>query len=835
MQLKSFQNRVLRDIRAHLARLATERDRRHTAIRQASPETMQVARDYDFPARAWEGEAPYRPAQTGDGEPVPDITVKVPTGGGKTLIACHAIGEIQRLFLRNVRGLVVWMVPSTQIYRQTLSALRERDHPYRVALENTIGVGPDDVKIVQREEPLSTADLARRLTVLLLMLPAANGKTTQALRMYRDAGSYAQFFPGDDDDAGHARLAGTVSNLDTFAHGLLPVRVQTSLANLMRINRPLIVVDEGHKAYSPNARKTILGFNPSLILQLTATPRPQANVLTGASGIDLDREEMVKIPIHVTPARDESDWTETMLRAKNERDRLETAAEQNRQNTGRHIRPICLVQVERTGKDQLASGLIHSEQVKKYLVAHCSVPDEQVAIKSSDKDDIEGIDLLSENSPIRYIITKQALQEGWDCSFAYILVVLTNPTSVTGMTQLLGRVLRQPDAKRTGVPVLNTSRVFSYRARADVLLSSIKNDLEREGLGDLGKRVFADDGEKAAQATAVAPKLRGRYKKYDGRLFLPIFSARRRGRWAPIDYEADILAFVDWDALDGTKIASGINLADKTQESDYLKHLPHQEPEEIEPGDDRAPEVDHLFFARDLTMSVPNAWRAWDLAHQILADLFARHEEGRVHANFVHILEESRKMITGIVDTQCESIFRDRLGRGEIRFRLLEHDMANALRKIRPAQKTDALEVDGGTPAKALMNLYDRHDFNQFERNVAICLEKQAKLLWWHRMATGAGYRIQGWRRHKVHPDFLAARKPRGSETPANIFVIETKGLHLKNEDTDYKKSLFDLCNLHTPISKNWSDLGLGFNEHVFEFRVVYSDEWENTLNGLFE
>lgn len=835
MQLKSFQERVLRDMRAYLARLATERDRRYDALQQTDPGIVQVARVYDFPSRAWEVKASYRSVQTGDGEPVPDVTVKVPTGGGKTLIACHAIGEVQRLFLRNVRGLVVWIVPSTQIYRQTLSALRERDHPYRVALENTLGVGPDDVKIVQREEPLSAADLAGRLTVLLLMLPAANGRTTQVLRMYRDAGSYAQFFPGDDDDAGHERLARTVSNLDKFTHGLLPVRVQTSLANLMRINRPLIVVDEGHKAYSTNARKTILGFNPSLILQLTATPKSQANVLTGASGIDLDREEMVKIPIHVTPAKDESDWTETMLRAKNERDRLETVAEQNRQNTGRYIRPICLIQVERTGKDQRASGFIHSEQVKKYLVAHCAVPEEQVAIKSSDKDDIEGIDLLSENSPIRYIITKQALQEGWDCSFAYILVVLTNPTSVTGMTQLLGRVLRQPDAKRTGAPALNMSRVFSYRTRADALLSSIKSDLEREGLGDLGKRVFTDDGQHPAQAPAVVPKLRKKYKKYDGRLFLPIFSAKRRERWMPIDYEADILAFVDWDVLDGAKIASGINLADKSRESDYLKHLPHQEPEEIAPGDDRTPDIDPLFFARDLAMPVSNAWRAWDLAHEILDNLLARHEEDRVHANFVHILEESRKVITGMIDTQCESIFRDRLEKGEIRFQLLEHDMANALRKIRPTQKTDALEVDGNTPAKGLMNLYDRSDFNQFERNVAICLEKQAKLLWWHRMATGAGYRIQGWRRHKVHPDFLAARKPRSSETPANIFVIETKGLHLKNEDTDYKQSLFDLCNLHTPVSKNWSDLGLGFNEHVFEFRVVYSDEWQNTLNGLFE
>ena len=54
-----------------------------------------------------------------------------------------------------------------------------------------------------------------------------------------------------------------------------------------------------------------------------------------------------------------------------------------------------------------------------------------VAIKTSEKDELKEVDdvggLLSRNAVTRYIITKQALQEGWDCPFAYVLAVLTNP------------------------------------------------------------------------------------------------------------------------------------------------------------------------------------------------------------------------------------------------------------------------------------------------------------------------------------------------------------------------------------------------------------------------
>ena len=97
-----------------------------------------MARDYDFPKRAFTqstNKTTFHPKTNGLHEPLPDIYLKVPTGGGKTLLACHSIDLIQKSFLKKQTGLVLWIVPSTQIYRQTILALKDREHPYRQILD----------------------------------------------------------------------------------------------------------------------------------------------------------------------------------------------------------------------------------------------------------------------------------------------------------------------------------------------------------------------------------------------------------------------------------------------------------------------------------------------------------------------------------------------------------------------------------------------------------------------------------------------------------------------------------------------------------------------------
>ena len=256
--------------------------------------------------------------------------------------------------------------------------------------------------------------------------------------------------------------------------------------------KPIIIIDEGHKAYSENARNAVNNFNPSFVLELSATPPPKSNELVSITGRELHEEEMIKLDIHLIN-KTSLKWQDTMLASLEKLNELDEKAKIYDANTGNYIRPLCLIQVERTGKDQRDNKYIHAEDVKEFLIKKCNVPAEQIAIKSSEKDDIEGIDLFANDCDIRFIITKQALQEGWDFSYAYILTILTNPSSATGITQLVGRILRQPYAKKTTIKLLDECYVFTYKQNANKLVREIKTGLETEGLGDITGRIVSDE------------------------------------------------------------------------------------------------------------------------------------------------------------------------------------------------------------------------------------------------------------------------------------------------------------------------------------------------------
>ena len=479
MELKEYQHRALAEIRRYLGHLTDWRKRADD-----HPEF-----EIDFPNKAWEKAGALRtyfPRKNGLGQLLPAFCLKVPTGGGKTLLAVKTIDLVNTIYRKRYTGLVLWIVPTTQIYRQTIRQLKDRDHPYRQHLDMASG---GHTMIVEKTDRFTPQDITHNLVVFMLMLPSANRKTKETLRLFKDSGGFTDFFPPEDDLTGQEALLERVANLDTYEteSGFWGRQIKTSLGNTLRLLSPLIILDEGHKAYSEGAQDTLRGFNPCLIVELSATP-VQSNVLVEITGQELHREEMIKLDLHVVN-KASPDWRDTLLACYNKRCLLEAKAKEHAANTGEYIRPICLIQVERTGRDQEGGKFIHSEQVREHLVKILGVPAEQVAVKTSEKDELKEADdiggLLSHNCPIRYIITKQALQEGWDCSFAYVLAILTNPSSKNALIQLVGRILRQPYARKTGIRELDESYVFCFQQRANLLLDSIRTGFAQEGLGDL--------------------------------------------------------------------------------------------------------------------------------------------------------------------------------------------------------------------------------------------------------------------------------------------------------------------------------------------------------------
>ena len=836
MKLKIYQEKVIKELRAYLLALS-EAKKESEELAELKP---HLAKHIDYPKEAWEkstGRVRYSSKTNGLNEPLPDIYLKVPTGGGKTLIACHAIDTIHKIYLKKQTGVVLWIVPSTQIYRQTISALKDRSHPYRQILDFSSG---GRTLIREKTELFNRLDVDEHLIVLMLMLPSANRQNKETLKVFRDQGGFTGFFPREDDFEGHKKLKELIPNLDCFQDdsAIFNTQVKTSLGNTLKTLHPLVIIDEGHRAYGELARNTIKGFNPSFILELSATPPPNSNELVNITGRELHEEEMIKLDIHLTN-KTSLDWQDTLLASFEKRYELERIAIEYEGNTGEYIRPICLIQVERTGKDQRASGLIHAEDAKEFLIKKCNLPENQIAIKSSEKDDIEGIDLLGKSCEIRYIITKQALQEGWDCSFAYILTALTNPSSATGITQLVGRILRQPFARKTKIKALDECYVVTFRQSAANLVKEIKSGLEEEGLGDIAGRIVTDEsGITPGFVKERDIQYRSGFKKFEGKIYLPKFVVQEKESWRDLNFEADILREIDWEKINIDEL-QGLSLQNKiNKEQEIILGLGAEEKELVkETGRTEksgAMEIDKVFLTRQICDIIPNPWHCFQIGDKAIKLLLSKNTPDNVAVNFVFIIEELKKLLEKERNRLAEEIFRYKIEKKHICFFLITDKGGFVLPsriKVNCATKPVHKNI---TYRKSFSENPPNQYSNNTEKSVAICLDGQEKFLWWYRNMSRQDYHIQGWKPNKSYPDFIVADKTESTDDYGNVFILETKGIHLKNEDTKYKQDVFSLCN-ELGAKKTWKELFDEFADKNLEFQVIFEDEWQNKISRIME
>lgn len=839
MRLKHYQEKVIKALKDYLGELDIARNE-YEEMLAIKP---NLAKHINFPKDAWEkstGKTIYHSKTNSLNEPLPDIYLKVPTGGGKTLLACHSIDLIQKSYLKKQTGLILWIVPSTQIYRQTILALKDREHPYRQILDISSG---GRTLIKEKTEVFNRLDVEENLMVLMLMLPSANRQNKETLKVFRDAGGYTDFFPAEDNYPAQEELLKRITNLDCFGDDgeVFQRQIKTSLGNTLKILKPLVVIDEGHRAYGENARTTIRNFNPSFILELSATPPDNSNELVKITGRELHEEEMIKLDIHLTN-KTSLDWKDTMLASFEKRNELEKKAKEYEENTGEYIRPICLIQVERTGKDQRSSDFIHAEDAKEYLIKQCNVPETHIAIKSSDKDDIEGIDLFSKSCDIRYIITKQALQEGWDCSFAYILTILTNPSSATGITQLVGRILRQPKAIKTKIRDLDECYIFTFKPNASTLVREIKNGLEDEGLGDIAGRLVNDEGGEGIDNLKEREiQYRPGFKKFEGKIYLPKFVIQEKESWRDLIFEVDILSEIDWTKIDISEIAERTLTNKKSKELELTLGLSKEEKELLAETGERVEtkgtlEIDEAFLARQISEIVPNPWICYNLGDKAIELLSKKYDRETIASNFVFIIEELKKILEKQKNILAESVFKKLVTKKQLHFFLISDKGGFVLpSRIKVKSNKQLIRNDNTPIQKSLFDYVPEENINDLEKSVAIYLEEQEKLLWWYRNMSRQDYHIQGWKKNKIYPDFVAANKSKTKkEDYDTVFVLETKGIHLKNEDTKYKQDVFTLCN-ELGAKKAWKELFDEFPDHDFEFQVVFEDEWQNKINAMMQ
>ena len=455
MELKNYQKMVMKDLKDYMKALSDAPELFKAWSLYWSRKDITVGRG---------GVPPYNNSI----QSVPHVCMKVPTGGGKTFMACAALRPIFEALPFLKEKLVIWLVPSQSILQQTVRNLSNPSHPYRLRLSRDF---QGRVEVLTKEELLTgqnfSPDTVREeLSVCVLSYDSLriNSRKKDVRKVYQENGALYRF----KMEIAHPEAC-------------LPDTPDTALIQVLRQLSPVVVVDESHNASSDLSVEMLERLNPSFVLDLTATPRVNSNVISYVDARELKKEHMVKLPVIVynRPTKDAVIGDAIRLRRL-----LEERARSEEKRGAPYIRPIVLFQAQpRTG-----SGSETFEKVKRLLM-EVGIPEKEIAIKTSTVDDLKEADLLSRDCPIRYIITVNALKEGWDCPFAYILASLANKTSPVDVEQILGRVLRQPYAVRQEAAVMNLSYVLTCSADFRNTLDHIVLGLNGAGFSSKDYRI----------------------------------------------------------------------------------------------------------------------------------------------------------------------------------------------------------------------------------------------------------------------------------------------------------------------------------------------------------
>lgn len=373
----------------------------------------------------------------------------------------HAAGLAMSELLRAERVVVLWLVPSNTILDQTADALRDPRHPYRRALELSCGV----VEVVTIEEALhlSRATVDGQTVVIVATIQSFRVEDTTGRKVYDQSGAFAEHLLNAPAD----RLAELLPGADG--------KPKPSLVNMLRLRRPIVIVDEAHNARTDLSFSTLGNVSPSCIVEFTATParaKHPSNVLHYVSAMELKAANMVKLPLRVI-TRHPSQRDQLLAEAITLRADLEKLAVAEAQQTGEYLRPILLLQAERI--DVCAP-------LRDCLVGEFGIAHDEVKISTGKLDELKKVDdITSPRCPVRFIITVEKLREGWDCPFAYVLCGLKETHSATAIEQLVGRILRLPHAQTKRHPDLNCAYAFSVSGSLTEVLAELRTALESNG------------------------------------------------------------------------------------------------------------------------------------------------------------------------------------------------------------------------------------------------------------------------------------------------------------------------------------------------------------------
>lgn len=388
-------------------------------------------------------------------EDTPYVCLRLPTGGGKTILAARSIGIARDAWVEKEYPTVLWLVPSNTIRQQTVEALKDPRHPYRKQMDEAFE-GRVRVFDISDFTQIRPQDVRDNLTVIVGTIQTLRVDKTEGRKVYAHNEYMEPHF---------TQVPDTTPNLEKIEG---TNKIKYSFANLLHMLHPIMIVDEAHNAVTGLSQEMQKRVSPSCILEFTATPRLNSNILHSVTAQELKDADMIKLPVVLA---EHQNWQGAVDGAIQRRQELAGVAESDKS----YIRPIVLFQAQKKNEE------VTVEVLKNYLVETSGIAEDKIAVATGEQREIDGVNLFDPKCSIEFIITVEALKEGWDCSFAYIFCSMARIKSATAVEQLLGRVLRMPFAERRDAPELNRA----YAHVSEPSFSEAANAL-RDKLVDMG-------------------------------------------------------------------------------------------------------------------------------------------------------------------------------------------------------------------------------------------------------------------------------------------------------------------------------------------------------------
>ena len=718
-------------------------------------------------------ETPYKADSFGK---IPFVCIKIPTGGGKTLVACNAVEKIMELALQNKlgKGIILWFTPSEAIKTQTLKKLKDRKDWHRKILDDSFN---NNIRVFSNEEALSLRkdDVNDNLCIIIASLEAfrKEKKLQNKYKVYKENGALLDHFENTEEP----------DYLERDSEG----SVINSLANVVRLHNPLIVIDEGHKTTTQLSIDFINDLNPSFIIEYTATPRSSSNILVEVHASQLKDEQMVKIPIVLESS---VQWQNSLSRGIEQRNALEKEAKKIKSE---YIRPIALLQAQPKSKKEKT---ITVEQIKDFLLER-KINAEEIAIKTSKKNELEGIDLFSKSCKIRYIITVNALAEGWDCSFAYVLISVANLGSKIAVEQIIGRIIRLPYAKRKDNEDFNRSYVFASARNFNEAANQIISGLESNGYSkadiisnDKKNSTYELEALKAVRDILQVPVMALDNDKlaFEDLIGDNFELAKQDFKFDfEVHYDNDGRAILDIKKEDewtrGTQMALKLRYSDKNYTKNELV----------------------LWLDKKLRFPLIEKSDKMKFLDKAIDNLLIKHSLTELSINRYVLADKTSLGINNILENYAKKRFDDFHKKKKIN-----------IKKFDTFPETITLNFN--VPQEFNKNYYSKVDkLNKEELSFIqrLDLDTLPNIKYWVRNREKIDpFYIQGWKKNKFYPDFIAVTK-KGS-----CLALEWKGEdRVSNEDTSYKEEIGIL----------WESLSRGKNF----FFLVHNKNIEDVLKKI--